>query len=71
MDIPVINHINLNILFNSDQPIMLSTEIMNKINTLIQKDLKKIEKAKKKKEKEYNKYLDKYLKNNKKIVITI
>ena len=71
MDTPVINHINLNILFNSDQPIMLSTGVMNKINALIQKDLTKIEKAKKKKEKEYNKYLDKYLKSKKETIIII
>ena len=71
MDTQFINHINLNILFNSETPVMLSTEAMNKINTLIQKDLIKIEKEKKKKEKDYNKYLNRYLKNKKQIIITI
>jgi hypothetical protein len=65
------NQTEFNISFNVNIPIILSANTMNKINTLIQKDLIKMEKEKKKKEKDYNKYLNDYLKNKKQIIITI
>lgn len=67
----MINNINVNIFINSETPTMLSVETMHKINNLIKKDLKKIQKAEKKKQKEYTKYLNEYLKNKKQIIITI
>ena len=64
-----INDINVQILENSNQLVMLSTEVMNKINIMIQKDLKKINFKK-------NKLLKKLIKehkliNKKQIIIDI
>jgi hypothetical protein len=63
------NDVTVNVFVNSNQPVMLSTEVMNKINKMIEKDLKKINLKK-------NKLLKKLIKehkliNKKQIIIDI
>jgi hypothetical protein len=63
------NDVTINIFVNSNQPIMLSTILMNKLNKLIQKDIKKTNKEKTKNLKKFIKQMKKDQK--KQIIIEI
>jgi hypothetical protein len=63
------NDVTINIFVNSNQPIMLSTILMNKLNKLIQKDIKKTNKEKTKNLKKFIKQMKKDQK--KQIIIDI
>ena len=66
-----INDINVQILVNSNQLVMLSTVLMNKMNKMIQKDLKKTNKEKIKNLKKFIKQMKKDQKKDQKKQIVI
>ena len=66
-----INDVTINIFVISNQPIMLSTVLMNKMNKMIQKDLKKTNKEKIKNLKKFIKQMKKDQKKDQKKQIVI